>query len=138
MDAVAVQTGKHTSASTGATTAARMAATRRLIVKIGSALLVNDTTGEIRTDWMNGLATDIAKLKARGVNVVIVSSGAIAVGRRHLSLKPGALALESKQAAAATGQIRLAHAWQETLAAHSITVAQILLTPSDTEERPSS
>ena len=130
-----MQTGKHTSAATGATTAARMAATRRLIVKIGSALLVNETTGEIRTDWMNGLATDIAKLKARGVNVVIVSSGAIAVGRKHLSLKPGALALESKQAAAATGQIRLAHAWQETLAAHSITVAQILLTPSDTEER---
>ena len=113
----------------------RMTAARRLIVKIGSALLVDDDTGQIRTDWLTGLGADIARLKARGTEVVIVSSGAIAVGRTHLKLKPGNLALEQKQAAAATGQIRLAHAWQETLAAHDITVAQILLTPSDTEER---
>lgn len=127
MDTVGVQPGIQAGA--------RMAASRCLIVKIGSALLVDDTSGEIRTDWLTGLGADIARLKARGVNVVIVSSGAIAVGRTHLGLKPGALALEQKQAAAATGQIRLAHAWQETLAAHDITVAQILLTPSDTEER---
>lgn len=113
----------------------RMASARRLIVKIGSALLVDDRTGQIRTDWLTGLGADIARLKARGTDVVIVSSGAIAVGRTHLGLKRGDLALEHKQAAAATGQIRLAHAWQETLAAHDITVAQILLTPSDTEER---
>ena len=113
----------------------RMASARRLIVKIGSALLVDDRTGQIRTDWLTSLGADIARLKARGTDVVIVSSGAIAVGRTHLGLKRGDLALEHKQAAAATGQIRLAHAWQETLAAHGITVAQILLTPSDTEER---
>lgn len=121
---------------TGDTRAAsRMAASRRLIVKIGSALLVDEKTGQVRTDWLTGLGADIARLRARGVDVVIVSSGAIAVGRTHLGLKAGDLALEHKQAAAATGQIRLAHAWQETLAAHDITVAQILLTPSDTEER---
>jgi glutamate 5-kinase len=131
MDAVSAQT---TGPSAGQT-AGRMAASRCLIVKIGSVLLVDDTTGEIRTDWLTGLGADIARLKARGVHVVIVSSGAIAVGRTHLGLKPGTLALEHKQAAAATGQIRLAHAWQEALAAHDITVAQILLTPSDTEER---
>ena len=113
----------------------RMATARRLIVKIGSALLVDDRTGQIRTDWLTALGADIARLKARGTDVVIVSSGAIAVGRTHLRLKSGNLALEHKQAAAATGQIRLAHAWQETLATHDITVAQILLTPSDTEER---
>lgn len=121
--------------SLDAATANRMASARRLIVKIGSALLVDDRTGQIRTDWLTGLGADIARLKARGTDVVIVSSGAIAVGRTHLGLKRGDLALEHKQAAAATGQIRLAHAWQEALAAHDITVAQILLTPSDTEER---
>jgi glutamate 5-kinase len=121
--------------SADASASNRMATARRLIVKIGSALLVDDDTGQIRTDWLQGLGADIARLKARGADVVIVSSGAIAVGRTHLGLKPGDLALEHKQAAAATGQIRLAHAWQETLAAHDITVAQILLTPSDTEER---
>ena len=121
--------------SANASASNRMATARRLIVKIGSALLVDDSTGEIRTEWLQGLGADIARLKARGTDIVIVSSGAIAVGRTHLGLKSGDLALEHKQAAAATGQIRLAHAWQETLAAHDITVAQILLTPSDTEER---
>ncbi|MGB0632333.1 MAG: glutamate 5-kinase [Alphaproteobacteria bacterium] len=113
----------------------RLAASRRLIVKIGSALLVDETTGRIRTGWLSGLAADIARLRARGADVVIVSSGAIAVGRTHLGLPDGDLALEQKQAAAATGQIRLAHAWQEALGTHDITVAQILLTLSDTEER---
>lgn len=116
-------------------TAHRLAASKRLIVKIGSALLVDERTGEIRSDWLDGLGADIARLKARGTGVVIVSSGAIAVGRTHLGLKQNTLSLEHKQAAAATGQIRLAHAWQESLAALGITVAQILLTPSDTEER---
>ena len=119
----------------GERTAGRLAVSKRLIVKIGSALLVDERTGEIRSDWLAGLGADIARLKARGTAVVIVSSGAIAVGRRHLGLTQSALSLEHKQAAAATGQIRLAHAWQESLAALGITVAQILLTPSDTEER---
>ncbi len=112
----------------------RLADAKRLIVKIGSALLVEES-GAVRNDWLAGLASDVARLKARGTEVVIVSSGAIAVGRTQLGLPRGALALEQKQAAAATGQIRLAHAWQNALATHDITVAQILLTLSDTEER---
>ena len=113
----------------------RLAASRRLIVKIGSALLVDELSGEIRTRWLTGLAADVAGLRDRGVEIVIVSSGAIAVGRTRLGLPGGDLALEQKQAAAATGQIRLAHAWQEALGTHDMTVAQILLTLSDTEER---
>ncbi|MEE2661708.1 MAG: glutamate 5-kinase [Pseudomonadota bacterium] len=108
---------------------------KRLIIKIGSALLVDEKTGKIRNNWLTGLAKEIANLKSQGTSVVVVSSGAIAVGRSHLELSSGILALEQKQASAATGQIRLAHAWQEALAHHNITVAQILLTPSDTEER---
>src|SRR5690242_4736912 len=112
-----------------------LAAARRLIVKIGSALLVDDATGQIRRAWLDALADDVARCRARGQEVLLVSSGAIAVGRRHLGLTGRNLRLEEKQAAAATGQIRLAHAYQEMLARHGITVAQILLTPEDTEER---
>ncbi len=112
-----------------------LASARRLVVKIGSALLVDEDSGDIRRNWLDGLADDVAALKSRGVEVMIVSSGAIAVGRRHLGLAQRSLKLEEKQAAAATGQIRLAHAYQETLARHGITVAQVLLTPEDTEER---
>ena len=112
-----------------------LAAARRLIVKIGSALLVDDATGDIRRAWLEALVEDVARCRARGQEVLIVSSGAIAVGRRHLGLAGRALQLEEKQAAAATGQIRLAHAYQEALARHGLTVAQILLTPDDTEER---
>ncbi len=108
---------------------------RRLVVKIGSALLVDDATGQIRRDWLDAMADDVAACHARGQEVVLVSSGAIATGRRHLGLTQPRLKLEEKQAAAATGQIRLAHAWQEALARHGITVAQILLTPADTEHR---
>jgi len=107
----------------------------RIVVKIGSALLVDEQGGEIRRDWLNALADDIADLKGRGKQVLVVSSGAIAVGRRLLGLPKGALKLEDKQAAAATGQVRLAHAYQEALARHRITAAQILLSPGDTEER---
>ena len=107
----------------------------RIVVKIGSALLVDENSGEVRRDWLNSLADDIAELKASRKQVLVVSSGAIAVGRHYLGLPKGPLKLEEKQAAAATGQIWLAHAYQEALARHGITVAQILLSPDDTEER---
>ncbi|BBK40636.1 glutamate 5-kinase [Allostella vacuolata] len=108
---------------------------RRVVVKIGSALLVDDATGTIRREWLDRLADDVAALRARGQEVVIVTSGAISTGRRHLGLTRRRIRLEEKQAAAATGQIRLAHAYSDTFARHGITVAQILLTPEDTEER---
>jgi glutamate 5-kinase len=108
---------------------------RRLIVKIGSALMVDAATHKIRTEWLDTVADDVATLRARGVEVVIVTSGAVACGREHLGLVGRPLRLEEKQAAAATGQIRLAHAYQETLARHGITVAQVLLTLDDTEDR---
>ncbi|MGH6934068.1 MAG: glutamate 5-kinase [Dongiaceae bacterium] len=113
----------------------RLRAAKRLVVKIGSALLVDDDSGDIRRPWLDALADDVAACRRRGQDIILVSSGAIAVGRRHLGLAPGKLKLEEKQAAAATGQIRLAHAYQETLARHGITVAQVLLTLGDTEER---
>jgi glutamate 5-kinase len=105
------------------------------VVKIGSALLVEESRGEIRRAWLDALADDVAALRKHGTEVLLVSSGAIAVGRHHLGLTRRNLKLEEKQAAAATGQIRLAHAYQETLARHGITVAQILLSLADTEER---
>jgi glutamate 5-kinase len=111
-----------------------LAGARRLVLKIGSALLVADD-GEIRLTWLDRLADDVARCHARGQEIILVSSGAIAVGRQHLGLNGTRLRLEEKQAAAATGQIRLAHAYQEALARHNITVAQILLTLEDTEAR---
>jgi glutamate 5-kinase len=116
------------------TPANALAGAKRLVVKIGSTLLVGDD-GEIRRAWLDALVADVARCRARNQEVILVSSGAIAVGRRHLGLSRRALKLEEKQAAAATGQIRLAHAYQEALARHHITVAQILLTPDDTEAR---
>jgi len=118
----------------GPTAAEALAFAQRLVVKIGSALLAADS-GEIHRPWLDALADDVARCRSRGQEVILVSSGAIAVGRRHLGLAGPRLRLEEKQAAAATGQIRLAHAYQEALARHGITVAQILLTPDDTEER---
>jgi glutamate 5-kinase len=116
------------------TPAMALAQAKRLVVKIGSALLVDDG-GLVRHAWLNALVDDLVRCRVRGQEVIIVSSGAIAVGRRHLGLAGRALRLEEKQAAAATGQIRLAHAYQEALGRHGITVAQILLTPDDTELR---
>jgi glutamate 5-kinase len=107
---------------------------RRLVIKVGSSLLVDQDSGAIHRKWMEALAVDIARCRARGQEIIVVSSGAVAAGRKHLKLTPP-LSLDEKQAAAATGQIRLAHAWQEILAAHSITVAQILLTLEDSEDR---
>ena len=109
--------------------------TKRMVVKIGSKLLVEQEAGTIHRTWLNALADDIAGLVRNGSEVILVSSGAIAVGRRHLGLTRGKLKLEESQAAAATGQVRLAHAYLETLARHDITVAQVLLTLDDTEER---
>ncbi|HWD59545.1 MAG TPA: glutamate 5-kinase [Stellaceae bacterium] len=120
--------------SGASTPAAALAGARRLVVKIGSALLVDDG-GLLRQAWLDALTADIVRCRARGQEVILVSSGAIAVGRRHLGLAGRALRLEEKQAAAATGQIRLAHAYQEALGRHGVTVAQILLTPDDTEAR---
>src|SRR6202045_92469 len=116
------------------TPAQALVAARRLVVKIGSALLAAED-GEVRRPWLGGLADDVARSRARGQEVILVSSGAIAIGRRHMGLAGRGLRLEEKEGAAATGQIRLAHAYQEALAYHRITVAQILLTPEDTEER---
>jgi glutamate 5-kinase len=118
-----------------AVAAPSLAGAKRVVVKIGSALLVEEESGDIRRRWLEALADDVAALRAQGQEVILVSSGAIAVGRRHLGLAAGTLRLEEKQAAAATGQIRLAHAYQEALARHGITVAQVLLTLEDTEDR---
>jgi glutamate 5-kinase len=107
---------------------------RRLVVKIGSALLVDRKLG-LRRDWLAALALDVADLKARGTDVILVSSGSIALGRGVLGLADGALALEQSQAAAAVGQIRLARAYEEVLAPHGITTGQILVTLEDTEDR---
>ena len=106
-----------------------------MVVKIGSALLVDQATGRLNRSWLEALAEDVARLRKRNQEVLIVSSGAIALGRRHLGLDTGKLRLEESQAAAAVGQIRLAHAYKEILEHHELTVAQILLTLNDTEQR---
>ncbi len=108
---------------------------KRLVIKIGSTLLVDQQTGALRRDWLDALADDVAACRARNQDVLLVSSGAIALGRRSLGLGDRSLRLEDSQAAAATGQIRLAHAYQESLARHAVPVAQILLTGDDTERR---
>jgi len=115
--------------------AARLAAARRIVVKIGSALLVDTETGHLRLDWLEGLAADVAACRARGQQIVLVSSGSIALGRRVLGLPAVELALEQSQAAAAVGQIRLARAYESVLAPHEITTAQVLVTLEDSENR---
>jgi len=108
---------------------------QKLVVKIGSALVVDSARAEPRAAWLAGVAADIGALRARGVQVIVVSSGAIALARRTLGLTKRRLKLEEKQAAAAVGQIRLAQAWSEALSAQSLTAAQLLLTLEDTEDR---
>lgn len=108
---------------------------RRLVVKIGSALLVDRASGLFRADWLQGLAEDVADLRRRGIDLILVSSGSIALGRNVLNLGQGDLSLEQAQAAAAVGQIRLARAYEEMLAPHGITTAQILLTLDDSADR---
>jgi len=113
----------------------RLTDARRLVVKIGSTLLVDTATGALKSDWLAGLAQDVAAARARGTQVVLVSSGSIALGRRVLGLPVGTLSLEQSQAAAAVGQIRLARAYEEALAPHKIIAAQILVTLEDTQDR---
>jgi glutamate 5-kinase len=108
---------------------------RRIVVKVGSSLLVDSAAGQLKRDWLTGLAADIAELHKDKRDVIVVSSGAIAMGRAVLKLPKGALKLEDSQAAAAVGQIALARVWAEVLGGHSITAGQILLTLTDTEER---
>lgn len=111
------------------------AAARRVVVKIGSALLVDRETGKLKAEWLASLLDDVTALAQAGKEVVLVSSGAIALGRHTLKLPKGPLALEQSQAAASVGQISLAHAYQDMCAARGLTAAQILLTLGDTEER---
>jgi glutamate 5-kinase len=108
---------------------------KRIVVKIGSALLVDSAAVTLRQDWLNALADDIAALRRDGKEALIVSSGAIALGRNALKLPKGALKLEDSQAAAAVGQIDLAHAYEEAFRARGLVAAQVLLTLGDTEER---
>jgi glutamate 5-kinase len=108
---------------------------RRVVVKVGSALLVDQQTGRLNRAWLETLVEDLRRLRRRGQQVILVSSGAIALGRRQLRLPDGVLPLEHKQAAAAVGQIRLAHAYKELLEDDQITVAQVLLTLQDSEQR---
>ncbi len=115
--------------------ARRLGAARRVVVKIGSSLLIEDGGDRLDRPWLERLVDGVCELRANGQQVIIVSSGAIALGRRALGLRDGSLRLEESQAAAAAGQIHLAHAYQETLAARGLASAQVLLTLDDTEER---
>jgi glutamate 5-kinase len=113
----------------------RLADAQRVVVKLGSSLLIDPARGELQRGWLQSVAAEIAAMQRAGQQVLLVSSGAIALGRAYLELEPGQLRLDEYQAAAAAGQIILAHAYQELMAAHGIKVAQILLTPEDTENR---
>ena len=115
--------------------APRLADFRRIVVKVGSSLLVDADAGRLKETWLSSLAADIAKLHADKRDVLVVSSGAIALGRSVLKLARGPLKLEDSQAAAAVGQIALARTWAEVLGKHGITTGQVLVTLGDTEER---
>jgi glutamate 5-kinase len=116
------------------THAEHLANARRVVIKIGSALFVDQQTGALDRAWLEGVCADVADLKRAGKEVVIVSSGAVALGRVELKI-PRRARLEESQAAAATGQILLAHAYQEILRSFGITAAQVLLTIDDSESR---
>src|SRR5258708_27598977 len=108
---------------------------RRIVVKVGSSLLIDSDAGEVRASWLAALAADLARLHKEGRELLIVSSGSIALGRSRLKLPLGALKLEESQAAAAVGQIELARIWSDVLGHHGIGAGQILVTLQDTEER---
>jgi glutamate 5-kinase len=120
-------------AALSALAAPDVTAAKRLVVKIGSALLVGPKG--LKRDWLLALAQDVADARGRGTDVVLVSSGSIALGRRVLGLPAGTLPLEQSQAAAAVGQIQLAQAYAEVLGPHGITTAQVLVTLEDTADR---
>jgi len=108
---------------------------RRIVIKVGSSLLIDSAAGEVKSAWLAALADDIAKLHRAGKDVLVVSSGSIALGRSRLKLPSGSLKLEESQAAAAVGQIALARIWAKVLDHHGIGAGQILVTLQDTEER---
>ncbi len=112
-----------------------LGAARRVVLKIGSALVTDWETGRVSAAWLHALALDIVRLRRRGAEVAVVSSGAVALGRRRLGLARGKLRLQEKQAAAAAGQSILMRAWEEALGAHEVVAAQALLTGDDTENR---
>jgi glutamate 5-kinase len=118
-----------------AVTAPKLASFRRIVVKVGSSLLVDQARGEVKRAWLEALADDLASLHGEGRDVLVVSSGSIALGRTILKRPRGPLKLEDSQAAAAVGQIALARTWAETLSARGMTAGQILVTLNDTEER---
>ncbi len=113
----------------------QLSAGKRVVIKIGSSLLVDTAAGTLNRPWLESLAGEVVRLKQRGQQVMLVSSGAIALGRRYLNFASDQRRLEELQAAAAAGQIVLAHAYQDLLDRHNIKVAQVLLTPDDTEDR---
>src|SRR6201996_7462898 len=114
-----------------------LSAARRIVIKVGSALVVNGETGEPDHAWLGALVADAARLTRRGQQVLIVSSGAVALGRRRLGLGRGSLDLPEKQAAAAAGQGLLTRAWEEAFEPYGLQTAQVLLTRGDTEQRRS-
>ncbi len=111
------------------------ASAKLIVIKVGSALLVDADSGTLRRGWLRALCADLAALAAEGHALIVVSSGAIALGRRKLKLKAGALKLEESQAAASVGQVQLAEAYADGFAAHDIVASQVLLTLGDTEQR---
>ena len=113
----------------------KLSAFRRIVVKVGSSLLVDSKAGGLKKAWLDALVADLALHHKRGADILVVSSGSIALGRSVLGLPKGALKLEDSQAAAAVGQIALARTWAEALGSHGITAGQILVTLWDTEER---
>jgi glutamate 5-kinase len=113
----------------------RLTDARRVVVKIGSSLLIDQSSGKLNRVWLESLAAELGAMLARGQQVVLVSSGAIALGRAYLEMSATQNRLEELQAAAAAGQVLLAHGYQELMAAHAVKVAQVLLTLGDTEDR---
>lgn len=113
----------------------RLANAKRIVVKVGSALLVDQNSGTIKGGWLESLIDDIATLKNLGADVILVSSGAIALGRSSLGFPQGKLKLDQSQAAAAVGQIALAQAWSQALRTRNFVAAQVLVTLNDTEDR---
>jgi glutamate 5-kinase len=123
------------SGATQTASASRLTDARRVVVKIGSSLLIDANSGQLNRAWLESLAAELGRMQAGGQQVVLVSSGAIALGRAYLEMSATQSRLDQQQAAAAAGQVLLAHGYQELMAAHRVKVAQVLLTLGDTEDR---